>query len=127
MRGEERRQRSMLLVVNLEERIPKQHPLRRIKQMTELAAKSTFIALNYHETDYSQCFLQQPASRPLDEAKEVSEIVDRFHQRCLLWARCHRHVEHGITRSARRTEVVCGAFVQAFQPITRILCAPAVV
>ena len=39
MRGEERRQRSMLLVVNLEERIPKQHPLRRIKQMAELALK----------------------------------------------------------------------------------------
>ena len=39
MRGEERRQRSMLLVVNLEERIPKEHPLRRIKQMAELALK----------------------------------------------------------------------------------------
>ncbi len=40
MRGEERRQRSMLLVVNLEERIPKEHPLRRIKQMAELALKA---------------------------------------------------------------------------------------
>jgi len=39
MRGEERRQRSMLLVVNLEERIAKEHPLRRIKQMAELALK----------------------------------------------------------------------------------------
>jgi len=39
MRGEERRQRSMLLVVNLEERIPKQHPLTRIKQMAELALR----------------------------------------------------------------------------------------
>ena len=39
MRGEERRQRSMLLVVNLEERIPKEHPLRRIKQIAELALK----------------------------------------------------------------------------------------
>ena len=39
MRGEERRQRSMLLVVNLEERIPREHPLRRIKQMAELALK----------------------------------------------------------------------------------------
>jgi transposase len=39
MRGEERRQRPMLLVVNLEERIPKEHPLRRIKQMAELALK----------------------------------------------------------------------------------------
>jgi transposase len=39
MRGEERRQRSMLLVVNLEERIPKEHPLRRIKQMAELALR----------------------------------------------------------------------------------------
>src|SRR6201984_708174 len=39
MRGEERRQRSMLLVVNLEERIPKEHPLRRIKQMADAALK----------------------------------------------------------------------------------------
>ena len=39
MRGEERRQRSMLVVVNLEERIPKQHPLTRIKQMAELALR----------------------------------------------------------------------------------------
>src|SRR5215813_4946085 len=39
MRGEERRQRTMLLVVNLEERIPGEHPLRRIKQMAELALK----------------------------------------------------------------------------------------
>src|SRR5437667_7585172 len=39
MRGEERRQRSMLLVVNLEERIPKEHPLTRIKQMADLALR----------------------------------------------------------------------------------------
>src|SRR5690242_15461543 len=39
MRGEERRQRSMLLLVNLEERIPKDHPLRGIKRMAELALK----------------------------------------------------------------------------------------
>lgn len=39
MRGEERRQRSMLMVVNLEERIPKEHPLRRIKQMADEALK----------------------------------------------------------------------------------------
>jgi transposase len=39
MRGEERRQRSMLLVVNLEERIPREHPLRRIRQLAELALK----------------------------------------------------------------------------------------
>jgi transposase len=37
MRGEERRQQSMLLVVNLEERIPPEHPLRRIKQMADAA------------------------------------------------------------------------------------------
>src|SRR5437660_8536150 len=39
MRGEEQRQRSMLLVVNLEERIPKEHPLTRIKQMADLALR----------------------------------------------------------------------------------------
>src|SRR2546430_17064234 len=39
MRGEERRQRSLLLVVNLEERIPKEHPLTRIKQMADLALR----------------------------------------------------------------------------------------
>jgi transposase len=35
MRGEERQQRSMLMVVNLEQRVPKEHPLRRIKQLAE--------------------------------------------------------------------------------------------
>src|SRR5207245_9503177 len=40
MRGEERRQRSMLLVVNLEERIPKEHPLTRIKQMADLELRA---------------------------------------------------------------------------------------
>lgn len=35
MRGEERQQRSMLMVLNLEQRIPKEHPLRRIKQLAE--------------------------------------------------------------------------------------------
>jgi transposase len=39
MRGEERRQRSMLLVVNLEEQIPREHPLKRIKQMADAALK----------------------------------------------------------------------------------------
>src|SRR5579872_147161 len=39
MRGEERRQRSMLLVINLAERIPQEHPLRRIKQLTDVALK----------------------------------------------------------------------------------------
>ena len=39
MRGEERRQRSMLLLVNLEERIPKDHPLTSIKQMADLALR----------------------------------------------------------------------------------------
>src|SRR5216683_1957616 len=35
MRGEERQQRSMLMVFNLEQRIPQDHPLRRIKQLAE--------------------------------------------------------------------------------------------
>src|SRR5215471_9192070 len=39
MRGEERRQRTMLMVLNLEERISKEHPLRRIKYLAELALK----------------------------------------------------------------------------------------
>src|SRR5689334_16260074 len=39
MRGEERRQRSMLLVINLVERIPQDHPLRRIKQLADAALK----------------------------------------------------------------------------------------
>jgi transposase len=39
MRGEERRQRSMLVVVNLEARIPQEHPLRRIKQLADAALK----------------------------------------------------------------------------------------
>jgi len=35
MRGEERQQRSMLMVLNLEQRIPREHSLRRIKQLAE--------------------------------------------------------------------------------------------
>lgn len=35
MRGEGRRQRSMLMVIDLEQRVPSEHPLRRIKQLTE--------------------------------------------------------------------------------------------
>src|ERR1700724_626837 len=36
MRGEERQQRSMLMVLNLEQRLPQEHPLRRIKQLAEM-------------------------------------------------------------------------------------------
>src|SRR5215831_5693303 len=39
MRGEERRQRTMLMVVNVEERISKEHPLRRIKHLAEAGLK----------------------------------------------------------------------------------------
>ena len=39
MRGEERRQRTMLMVVNLEARISKEHPLRRIKSLADVALK----------------------------------------------------------------------------------------
>src|ERR1700694_5577304 len=35
MRGEERQQRSMLMVLNVEQRVPQDHPLRRIKQLAE--------------------------------------------------------------------------------------------
>src|ERR1700736_2703321 len=35
MRGEEGQQRSMLMVLNLEQRVPQDHPLRRIKQLAE--------------------------------------------------------------------------------------------
>src|ERR1700720_2327569 len=35
MRGEERQQRSMLMVLNLEQQLPQEHPLRRIKQLAE--------------------------------------------------------------------------------------------
>jgi len=35
MRGEERQQRTMLMVFDLEQRIPQDHPLRRIKQLAE--------------------------------------------------------------------------------------------
>ena len=37
MRGEERRQRAMLVVFDAERRVPKEHPLRRIKQLAEAA------------------------------------------------------------------------------------------
>jgi transposase len=35
MRGEERQQRSMLMVMNVEQRISREHPLRRVKQLAE--------------------------------------------------------------------------------------------
>jgi transposase len=37
MRGEERRQRAMLVVIDAERRVPQEHPLRRIKQLAEAA------------------------------------------------------------------------------------------
>ena len=37
MRGEERRQRAMLVVINPEQRVPKGHPLRRIKALADAA------------------------------------------------------------------------------------------
>jgi transposase len=39
MRGEERRQRSMLMVMNVEERVAKDHPLRRVKQLADAVLK----------------------------------------------------------------------------------------
>jgi transposase len=39
MRGEERRQRSMLMVMNVEERVPEEHPLRLIKQLAAMVLK----------------------------------------------------------------------------------------
>src|ERR1700687_1050479 len=36
MRGEERQQRSMLMVLNLEQRVPQEHPLRRITHLAEM-------------------------------------------------------------------------------------------
>src|SRR5438552_2926607 len=37
MRGEERRQRAMLVVFDVEKRLPKEHPLRRIKPLADAA------------------------------------------------------------------------------------------
>src|SRR5256886_8329599 len=37
MRGEERRQRAMLVVIDAEQRVPKEHPLRRIKRLADAA------------------------------------------------------------------------------------------
>ena len=37
MRGEERRQRAMLMVIDAEKRVPKAQPIRQIKQMPEAA------------------------------------------------------------------------------------------
>src|SRR4030081_2185198 len=39
MRGEERRQRAMLVVFDAEQRVPKEHSLRRIKQLGDAALK----------------------------------------------------------------------------------------
>ena len=37
MRGEERRQRAMLVVIDPEKRVPKDHPIRRIRQLADAA------------------------------------------------------------------------------------------
>ena len=37
MRGEERRQRAMLMVIDPEQRVPQDHPLRRIKELADAA------------------------------------------------------------------------------------------
>ncbi len=39
MRGEERQQRAMLMVIDAEKRVPKEHPIRRIKQLADAALK----------------------------------------------------------------------------------------
>ena len=41
MRGEERRQRAMLVVIDPEKRVAKDHPLRRIKQLAHEALAPT--------------------------------------------------------------------------------------
>jgi len=40
MRGEERGQRAMLMVIDPEQRVPKDHPIRRIKELAEAALKT---------------------------------------------------------------------------------------
>jgi transposase len=42
MRGEERRQRPMLMALNVDQRIANEHPLRRIKQLAEALLKGLF-------------------------------------------------------------------------------------
>ena len=37
MRGEERRQQAMLMVIDAERHVPKEHPLRRIKELADAA------------------------------------------------------------------------------------------
>ncbi len=37
MRGEERRQRAMLMIMEPGERLPKAHPLRRVKELADAA------------------------------------------------------------------------------------------
>jgi hypothetical protein len=55
MRGEERQQRSMLMVLNLEQRVPQDHPLRRIKQLAEtvLQGLSFQLPTNIHAVSSS--------------------------------------------------------------------------
>jgi transposase len=37
MRGEERRQRAMLMIIEPGDRVPKEHPLRRVKELADAA------------------------------------------------------------------------------------------
>ncbi len=37
MRGEERRQRAMLMIMEPGERVPREHPLRRVKELADVA------------------------------------------------------------------------------------------
>ena len=57
MRGEERRQQAMLMVIDAERRVPKDHPLQRIKQLAE-AARRLIAALL--EPDELAARLHQP-------------------------------------------------------------------
>jgi hypothetical protein len=38
MRGEERRQRAMLMIMEPSDRVPREHPLRRVKKLADAAA-----------------------------------------------------------------------------------------
>jgi hypothetical protein len=40
MRGEERRQRAMLMIVEPGDRVPKEHPLRRVKEFVDAGSRS---------------------------------------------------------------------------------------
>ena len=74
MRGEERQQRSMLMVMNVEQRIPREHPLRRVKQLAEAVLRE--LSPTFDQMYGRTGRLSIPPERLLKASLLISPYVD---------------------------------------------------